>query len=352
MLKLRKKSGWKFESSSSIGLSIKAVGGGKGSFNMRSPDRGTFTFNYWIAGGGAGIGLPGKAGAFSFSDPTSNSTTLETGALWMTQVFKGDELEPTDLCGGCIVGEISAGGPLNSMFGNGVSGTFTILGIPELKMQNEFYSDVAQLAMHAAVHPSVVDLVTSKWELFESYAKAVLFMAGTTSGYNFGAGIMGYLGHVSLEAAKPQPIPRIDADIKFHEPLSFKSSSTARDTLAFIEIPGDVLFDFDKYVLKPTALQVLHKAGAALRPHQGRPVSIFGYTDSIGSNHYNDGLSEKRARAVMQWLVSNRYVNPAKVTIQGHGEKFPVAPNNTSAGRDNPEGRARNRRVEIIVWRS
>lgn len=342
MLKRRKKSAWRYLSSSTYGGSVKAiveVGVSIGSISFLSPGGDTYEFDYRSGGIGAGLGI-------SVSYPESDS--IDKGWLWILESFRGEELTAGDLAGACLVAEVSGG--VSDFSGSGVA---MVLGIPPEKLQEQMGVGLLQLGANIAAGQFVGDKmqrIMSQTGWLESHAKAVLYILGTFEGSIVGLGAQGSLGYLRQKSVKK--FPRIDGDIKFHEPLSFKSSSTARDTLAFIEISGDVLFDFDKYVIKPSAVQVLHKAGAALRPHQGRPVSIFGYTDSIGSNHYNDGLSEKRARAVMQWLVSNRYINPAKVTIQGHGEKFPVAPNTTPAGRDNPEGRARNRRVEIIVFRS
>jgi len=77
-------------------------------------------------------------------------------------------------------------------------------------------------------------------------------------------------------------------------------------------------------------------------------VTIEGHTDSIGSDAYNQRLSERRAAAVKQYLVS-KGVGADRLTTVGRGEKDPVAPNTTPDGKDNPEGRAMNRRAELKV---
>src|SRR5437868_1647765 len=78
------------------------------------------------------------------------------------------------------------------------------------------------------------------------------------------------------------------------------------------------------------------------------PLTIAGHTDSVGNPSYNQGLSEKRARTVKDWLVSHSYA-PATTSIKGYGETMPVAPNIKPDGSDNPEGRRLNRRVEIVI---
>ncbi len=76
---------------------------------------------------------------------------------------------------------------------------------------------------------------------------------------------------------------------------------------------------------------------------------ISGHTDSKGSEEYNQKLSEKRAESVKKWLIENAGVNPKIIEISGYGESRPVAPNTNPDGSDNPEGRQKNRRVEIVI---
>ena len=79
----------------------------------------------------------------------------------------------------------------------------------------------------------------------------------------------------------------------------------------------------------------------------GRPNRIEGHTDSIGTDAYNQKLSEARARTVRDWLAK-RNVIPASTPIRGFGKSMPIAPNTTADGKDDPEGRQRNRRVEVV----
>jgi photosystem I P700 chlorophyll a apoprotein A2 len=86
-----------------------------------------------------------------------------------------------------------------------------------------------------------------------------------------------------------------------------------------------------------------------LRAHPGAPVRIEGHTDAKGGDAYNQGLSERRAESVKAWLVSNAGIDGTTVTTRGLGETQPIAPNAKPDGTDDPEGRQRNRRVEITV---
>jgi OOP family OmpA-OmpF porin len=101
-----------------------------------------------------------------------------------------------------------------------------------------------------------------------------------------------------------------------------------------------VHFDTDKATLKPEAMATLDKAAAGLKKQPGVKYEISGYTDTTGAESYNQGLSERRARAVNDYLIG-KGVSPGQLTTKGYGEMNPAAANNTS------KGRAKNRRVEI-----
>jgi outer membrane protein OmpA-like peptidoglycan-associated protein len=111
----------------------------------------------------------------------------------------------------------------------------------------------------------------------------------------------------------------------------------------------DVLFEFNSARLTGEARdKVGHIASVLKGRATGRQVSVEGHTDSIGSDAYNLALSEHRAQAVAQELTYDGVRN-SHLTTQGYGEKYPVAPNVTENGADNPAGRAKNRRVEVVI---
>jgi OOP family OmpA-OmpF porin len=109
-------------------------------------------------------------------------------------------------------------------------------------------------------------------------------------------------------------------------------------------VGADTFFDFDKYNLKPAGIAKLDELAAKLR--QLGPavtsVSVTGHTDSVGTEAYNLKLSQRRAQAVVDYLVQQG-VNPNLIRAQGVGMSQPIASNAT------PAGRAQNRRVEITV---
>ena len=116
-----------------------------------------------------------------------------------------------------------------------------------------------------------------------------------------------------------------------------------------IELSGDVLFDFDKADLRAQAEPVLIGVADVLKQHPDAAVTIAGYTDAKGSDSYNLKLSERRAASVKDWLVANGGIRGGNLSTMGYGEANPVAPNSNLDGSDNPEGRQKNRRVEIAV---
>jgi outer membrane protein OmpA-like peptidoglycan-associated protein len=105
---------------------------------------------------------------------------------------------------------------------------------------------------------------------------------------------------------------------------------------------SDVLFDFNKYTLKPEAREKLAKVSGILLAYPGLNLQVEGYTDNIGSDDYNQKLSEQRAEAVRDYLVSQG-VAQTSVTAMGYGKNDPIADNSTN------EGRAQNRRVQMVV---
>lgn len=112
----------------------------------------------------------------------------------------------------------------------------------------------------------------------------------------------------------------------------------------------DVLFEFGRADLTPNARGKIETiAGVLNGPSVAwRDVSIEGHTDSIGSEESNQALSQRRASAVANALAGLR-VDGRRLSVQGLGEAYPIAANVYGDGRDNPAGRAKNRRVEVII---
>ena len=121
------------------------------------------------------------------------------------------------------------------------------------------------------------------------------------------------------------------------------------DTEIRIDLSADVLFDFDKADIKKEAEPSLRKVATVINANPGAKVAIDGHTDGKGTDAYNQTLSEQRAASVKQWLVANAKVDGGNVDTRGWGKTKPMAHNAKPDGSDDPEGRAKNRRVEIVV---
>jgi OmpA-OmpF porin, OOP family len=109
-------------------------------------------------------------------------------------------------------------------------------------------------------------------------------------------------------------------------------------------ISATALFDFDKYALKPEGKEAISGLDDEIKSSDSKviDINVVGYTDSIGTEEYNQELSVRRANAVKEFMVSEG-IDPGIIDVKGMGEADPVASNSTA------EGRAQNRRVEISV---
>ncbi|AOY88028.1 hypothetical protein BKP64_07510 [Marinobacter salinus] len=105
---------------------------------------------------------------------------------------------------------------------------------------------------------------------------------------------------------------------------------------------GDVLFDLNKAELKASGERTVARLADFMQEYENRRVRIEGYTDSTGEEAYNQRLSERRAMSVYDSLLKQG-ISSRRVEVQGYGEAYPVASNDTSAGRQ------QNRRVEIVI---
>ena len=140
-------------------------------------------------------------------------------------------------------------------------------------------------------------------------------------------------------APKPEPKPAPPPPAPKPEPKPEPKPKPVAEKVTFA---ADVLFDFDKAVLKPEGKSKLDDLANRIRGINLEVVIAIGHTDSIGSDAYNQKLSIRRAEAVKTYLTS-KGVEKNRVYTEGKGEKQPVASNKTK------DGRQKNRRVEIEV---
>lgn len=149
-------------------------------------------------------------------------------------------------------------------------------------------------------------------------------------------------GPIGRETALSAKVGGLRADVS-----GLERRETA--THVVLVLAADTLFAFDRADLSPDAQANLGKVADAIRAGGPGGVVITGYTDAKGSPAYNQALSKRRAQAVANWMATQVGVRLRRLTVTGKGEADPVEANSRPDGSDNPEGRARNRRVEVSI---
>lgn len=149
--------------------------------------------------------------------------------------------------------------------------------------------------------------------------------------------LMAKAGKWEAQAAKEQAEERVQ-ELE-QELANLRTKQTSRGMVVTLD---SVLFEFNEATLKPGSQREISRLAAALKEHPNRDLIVEGHTDSVGSDTYNQRLSWQRAEAVKQALVRGG-IDPSRITARGYGEAYPVASNETVAGRQ------QNRRVEVVV---
>lgn len=132
--------------------------------------------------------------------------------------------------------------------------------------------------------------------------------------------------------------------IVFVLPVVTSCVGRCRDCAKIVKVTtlDGVHFDFDKALLKPEGKTILDRDLALLKENKKLSVSIEGHCDVLGSDEYNQQLSERRAKTVYDYLLAQN-IQIDRMTTVGWGRKKPIAPN------DNSSNRAKNRRVELVI---
>jgi outer membrane protein OmpA-like peptidoglycan-associated protein len=151
-------------------------------------------------------------------------------------------------------------------------------------------------------------------------------LAGAAIGAGIGAGVGAYMD------AQEEKLARIPGT----------TVERVGDDMLLVHFDSDVLFEIDSAALSGDSLWALDQASSVFLEYPKTAIIAQGHTDSTGSEEYNQRLSERRAGAVLGYLVS-RGVDAARITALGYGENHPVATNDTA------DGRSRNRRVDLLL---
>jgi outer membrane protein OmpA-like peptidoglycan-associated protein len=132
----------------------------------------------------------------------------------------------------------------------------------------------------------------------------------------------------------------VDYRVKFEGPYDFQPYTAPKEVV--IALDSAVMFDSGSSVLKPESLKTLHEASERVKKFADAPVAISGHTDNVGSDGSNQVLSASRAAAVHAYFLTQG-IAQSRLSVKGYGKTQPVADNATE------EGRARNRRVEVLI---
>lgn len=153
-----------------------------------------------------------------------------------------------------------------------------------------------------------------------------------------------------LLAEQAETEQKLQAERRFHQKYietqhafgADEAEVYKRGNQLIIQLKG-IEFPSGKAIIMPDNFQLLSKVQEAIKAFEDPSVVIEGHTDSIGDQQSNQELSQKRAQSVQDYLVANKTVAPDKIVSQGYGSSRPLASNAT------PEGRAKNRRIDIII---
>jgi outer membrane protein OmpA-like peptidoglycan-associated protein len=167
----------------------------------------------------------------------------------------------------------------------------------------------------------------------EAAAEAAVARLGARRAIDVTASIVQIVGLTSGVTATVQQVRQAMQDLGAKE----------TDIEVHVELPADVLFDFDKADIRADAAGALAKVATIIRAYPNGTVTLDGHTDAKGDDAYNQRLSERRAQSVGRWLTEKERIEGAKLTARGWGERKPVASNDTDPGRQ------KNRRVEVVI---
>jgi outer membrane protein OmpA-like peptidoglycan-associated protein len=305
----KKPTQWYIVTSSGGGASVGevlAAGGTHGNLYIsRNPEDhadspGVIELSYTGVGGGPSASLVPFSVSFSMTQMPSK------GRIYDGPLSSGKDIQPDDLTGPCVVWS-------GSVHPTGAGGSLTLI----------FFRS------------------------FTFAAPATCKAFGMVGGMEVGlpglpsASAMYYLGYLRVSQVNPETLDYKDTFERDRRQANLRVVPLA--------LPADVLFDFDRAVLKPGAEPILQSAAQFLARQRVRSVVIEGHTDSKGTDQYNLQLSADRANAVRNWLVGHQVLNAGSFVTRGMGKSQPIAPNARPDGSDNPDGRRQNRRVSIVL---
>jgi outer membrane protein OmpA-like peptidoglycan-associated protein len=139
--------------------------------------------------------------------------------------------------------------------------------------------------------------------------------------------------------------------VSLYQPVGALTSVQESPKELRLTLASDILFDFDRATIRPDAKTALNRVAEIIRTKSVGVVRIEGFTDSKGAADYNLRLSNARAESVEKWLADQERLPRTGFAARGFGATRFVAPNTSRDGSDDPAGRQKNRRVEIVIQR-
>lgn len=182
---------------------------------------------------------------------------------------------------------------------------------------------------------------TQQGALIGATAGAVLGALSKGDGNRADAALVGAVVGGALGAGVGYSLDKQEADLRAQLGNDNVTITNTGDRL-IVTLPQDILFATDSFAVRPDLQRDLNSVAGNLQAYPNSTIQIIGHTDSDGDAAYNQGLSERRAGSVSGVLL-NAGVSPGRMQTTGRGENQPVASNLT------PEGKAQNRRVEIVI---
>jgi outer membrane protein OmpA-like peptidoglycan-associated protein len=182
---------------------------------------------------------------------------------------------------------------------------------------------------------------TQQGALIGATAGAVLGALSQSDGNRADAALVGAVVGGALGAGVGYSLDKQEADLRAQLANEDVVITNTGDRL-IVTLPQDILFATDSFAVRPDLQRDLNTVAGNLQAYPNSTIQIIGHTDSDGDADYNQGLSERRASSVSGVLL-NAGVSPNRMQTVGRGENQPVASNLT------PEGKALNRRVEIVI---
>lgn len=199
---------------------------------------------------------------------------------------------------------------------------------------------IAAFAFACATSPDDPNRKTKRGAAIGAVAGAIAgAVIGNQSGSNRTGAVIGAAAGAAVGAAVGRRMDKQEQELRQIEGVEVTRPSEGEIE---VRLTSDILFDFNSAALRSTSRSTLNDLAKNFRQYPDNRILVEGHTDSVGSNEYNQKLSEQRAATVADYLI-DQGVSASSITVFGYGELRPKESN------DSAEGRQLNRRVEIHI---